>query len=79
VARAAHALAMVNPNITAAVVEVQEFPEMAQQYGVKGVPKTVINGAAEFTGAVPDELFVNAILQALGQEASMLDDQPSGQ
>jgi hypothetical protein len=32
-----------------------------------GVPKTVINEAAEFVGGVPDEDFVNIILQALGK------------
>ena len=66
-ARAAHALAMVNPQITAEVVEVQEFPNLAQRYKIMGVPKTVINEGAEFVGAVPDEAFVNAILEALGK------------
>jgi hypothetical protein len=33
-----------------------------------GVPKTVINDQAEFVGALPDELFVNAILESLGKE-----------
>ena len=66
-ARAAHAFAMANPNITASVVEVGEFPELARQYQVMGVPKTVINDVAEFTGAVPDEVFISAIAQALGQ------------
>ena len=50
------------------VVECQEFPEVAQHYQVTGVPKTVINDRAEFVGAVPDEIFVNAILEALGKE-----------
>jgi predicted DsbA family dithiol-disulfide isomerase len=68
VARAAHALAMANPNIKAEIVECQEFPEMAQAFQVSGVPKTVINDRAEFVGAVPDEIFVNAILQAIGKE-----------
>jgi predicted DsbA family dithiol-disulfide isomerase len=35
---------------------------------VAGVPKTVINEKAEFVGAVPDETFVNAILESLGKE-----------
>jgi predicted DsbA family dithiol-disulfide isomerase len=67
VARAAHAFALANPNITAEVVECQEFPEVANRYHVTGVPKTVINDRTEFVGAVPDEMFVNAILEALGK------------
>jgi len=59
---------MANPNIRAEIVECQEFPEMAQAFQVSGVPKTVINDRAEFVGAVPDEIFVNAILQAIGKE-----------
>ena len=59
---------MANPNIKAEIVECQEFPEMAQAFQVSGVPKTVINDRAEFVGAVPDEIFVNAILQAIGKE-----------
>jgi predicted DsbA family dithiol-disulfide isomerase len=69
VARAAHALALANPNIKAEIIECQEFPEMAQHYQVMGVPKTVINDRAEFVGALPDEIFVNAILESLGKEA----------
>ena len=59
---------MANPHISAEVVEAQEFPEMAQAFQVTGVPKTVINDMAEFVGAVPDEIFVNAILESLGKE-----------
>lgn len=67
-ARAAHAFAVANPHVTAEVVEVQEFPDVAQRYQVSGVPKTVINDKAEFVGAVPDEIFVNAILQTIGKD-----------
>ena len=67
-ARAAHALAIANPHVKAEIVEAQEFPEMAQKFQVMGVPKTVINDTAEFVGAVPDEIFLNAILETLGAE-----------
>ena len=60
---------MANETISAEIVEVQEFPDVAQRYQVMGVPKTVINDAAEFVGAVPDEAFVDAILQSLGKPA----------
>ena len=58
---------MVNPNVTAEVVEAEEFPDLARRYRVMSVPKTVINDAAEFVGAVPEEAFLNAILQSLGK------------
>ncbi len=72
---------MANENISAEIVEVQEFPDVAQRYQVMGVPKTVINDAAEFVGAVPDEAFVDAILQSLGKPAVdwELPDQPPAQ
>ena len=60
---------MANEHIRAEVVEVQEFPDVAQYYQVRGVPKTVINDHTEFVGAVPDEMFVDAILESLGKPA----------
>ncbi len=67
-ARVAHALAMANHHISATVIEVEEFPDLAQRYQIRGVPKTVINDTAEFVGAVPDEVFLSAILQALSKQ-----------
>ena len=67
-ARAAHALALANPHIKADVVECQEFRNSPRVPG-DGRPKTIINDRAEFVGAVPDELFVNAILESLGKPA----------
>lgn len=53
------------PNVTADIVEANEFPELSQRYGVSGVPKTVINDKVEFVGAVPEEQFLAAIQQAV--------------
>ena len=66
-ARAAYALAMANANVSASVVEVQEFPDLARRYRVMGVPKTIINDVAELSGAVSEEAFLSAIVQTLGQ------------
>jgi hypothetical protein len=46
--------------ITADVIEVSEFPEMARRYGVSGVPKTVINDQVELLGAQREATFVKA-------------------
>lgn len=53
-----------NSHITADVIEITEFPEMAQKYQIYGVPKTVINDQVEFEGALPEEMFVQQVLSA---------------
>ena len=63
----AHQLAIENEHITADVVEVSEFIDIAQRYHVQGVPKIVINDRVEFTGALPEPRFVQQVLQALEQ------------
>lgn len=66
----AHQMAMEFPHVQAEVIEANEFPELAQRYGVSGVPKVVINDRLEFTGAIPEAAFVEAIQQAIApQEA----------
>jgi hypothetical protein len=57
-------MAIANSRIVADVVEVSEFPDLAQRYMVRGVPKTVINDAVEFLGNVPEATFVAHIQQA---------------
>jgi predicted DsbA family dithiol-disulfide isomerase len=50
------------------VVEANEFPDLSRYYGVSGVPKVIINDRLEFTGAIPEEAFVEAIRQALAAD-----------
>jgi glutaredoxin-like protein len=66
VARVAHAMAMESPRVTADVIEIQEFPDLARRYAVMGVPKTVINDRVQITGAVPEEALLRRVLQAVG-------------
>ena len=61
--------------MTADVVEVQEYPHLAQIYGVRGVPQTVINNSVSFTGAVPESVFVQRVLEAVGVEIAQEDNQ----
>ena len=65
----AHAVALENPQITADVVEVQEFPDLARAYGVRSVPWTVINEYTRFAGLVPEGEFVQRVL-AVGVRAT---------
>ena len=70
----AYAMAKESSHVKADVVEVQEFPQLAQRYMVRGVPKTVINDAVEFVGAVPEEVFLQHILQAISDVESDGDE-----
>jgi glutaredoxin-like protein len=59
----AHRMAFQNGNVKADVVNVQEFPQLGQRYGVFAVPKTVVNESTQFEGALPEQKFLEKILQ----------------
>jgi glutaredoxin-like protein len=62
----AHKFAIENPMITSEMVESQEFMDLAQEYGVRGVPQVNINGEdSEFTGAQPPQQFLEQVKAAL--------------
>jgi len=68
-------MALESPHITATCIEATEFPDLVRQYGVTGVPKTVVLSAAgdvltEILGAVPEEQFVAQIVQAAPGESA---------
>jgi hypothetical protein len=69
-------MAVASERITADVVEVTEFPELAQRYHIYGVPKVVINDTVEFEGALPEPRFLLEVLRALqaGEQSSQADD-----
>jgi glutaredoxin-like protein len=60
----AHSAALLNENIYAEMIEATEFPELASQYSVYGVPKTIINEKIEIEGAVPEDFFVSELIRA---------------
>ncbi len=61
-----HRMALASPKVKASMIEAIEFPEWASEYGVSGVPHTVINeGLGEVIGAVPEEHLVHEIEHAL--------------
>lgn len=64
VASLAHQAAVENANIMADVIEISEFPDLATQYRVRGVPKIVINEVVELVGAQTEAVFVEAMLRA---------------
>ena len=65
-ARLAHQLAIERPLVTADVIEVSEFPDIAQRYQVFGVPKTIMNERVSLEGAVPEPEFLERMQEAAG-------------
>lgn len=62
----AHRMALESSMVTADMVEANEFPELSEQFGVSGVPHTIINdGKGELLGANPEEALVAEIENAL--------------
>ena len=64
-ARIAHQFAIENENIRSDVIELVEFPYLAQRYSVMSVPHIVINNDTSFLGAQPPEVFIEQIALAL--------------
>ncbi len=63
--RIAHQFAMENQLIKADMIEATEFPELSNKYSVMAVPKIVINDNVEFEGAMPEEIFLSKVEEAL--------------
>ena len=62
--RLAHAFALESDLIRADMVEATEFPHLVQRYGVRGVPRTVVNEAVFIDGALPEEAYLARVLEA---------------
>jgi thioredoxin-related protein len=63
----AHQIAMENPAlIRAEGIEATEFPDLANQFNVRGVPQTVINaGSGTVVGAVPEQNLIAEIKRTM--------------
>lgn len=62
-------MAFENRWVKAEMIEAMEFQDLAVQFGVSGVPHTVINsGGGEIIGAAPENRLVMEISQALEQK-----------
>jgi glutaredoxin-like protein len=64
VASLAHQAAVESAHVIGDVVEISEFPDLAAQYRVRGVPKIVMNDSVELVGAQPEAAFLEAMLKA---------------
>ena len=61
----AHQMALESAKVRADMVEITEFPHLAQKYHVMGVPHTVINGEHYLEGRAPESMLLDKIKQAL--------------
>ena len=66
VSRLAHQLAVESEHVMAAVVEVDALPELAHEYSVTSVPKTIVNGSVELLGSQSESSLLDAI-ESVGQ------------
>lgn len=62
----AYRFAIANSNIISDVIEAAEFPDLAMKHQVLAVPKTTINDVVSFEGAVPERVFAERLLKAVG-------------
>ena len=60
----AHAMAVESRQVTAEVIEAEEFPELARRYGVRQVPLTIINEFATVAGMVSQDELLEKVMQA---------------
>ncbi|KPL83175.1 glutaredoxin [Thermanaerothrix daxensis] len=64
----AHKLALASDWITADMVEVSEFPHLANRYHVYGVPRTVINEVIHIEGAVPENVLMAKLMLVMDDQ-----------
>jgi glutaredoxin-like protein len=57
----ANRAAIESPFVSTVAIDATEFPDLVRRYNVNGVPKTVINDAADIMGAASEDAFVAAI------------------
>ena len=69
-------MALACAQITADVIEANEFPRLSQAYAVMNVPKIVVNDRIEIVGAVPERQLVSEVLRALPSDSTTPDEDP---
>ena len=73
----ANRMALASEHVHALAVEANEFPRMSAEFGVQGVPRTVVNRSGAFVGALPEPQFVDTVLRLAGIEPD--PEQPDAQ
>jgi glutaredoxin-like protein len=73
--RSAYRLALASAHVDATAIEINEFPRLAQQLGVRSVPLTVLNGEKAIAGVMDEATLVEAVLRVAEGRAA---DAPGG-
>jgi glutaredoxin-like protein len=60
-----HKMAVASPMVRADMVEATEFPHLSMKYQVMGVPRTVINDSVHIEGAVPEDIVLAKLQEAV--------------
>ncbi len=63
--RLAYQFAMENDLIRADGIEATEFPDLASRYRVYAVPRTIINDEGSVEGSLPEEFFLEKVLETI--------------
>lgn len=63
-ARLVQLLGVASQHIRVEIVELSEYPQLAQQLGITAVPTTVIDGKVTLTGLTDPEAFVDQVVKA---------------
>jgi len=74
--RAVYQLSLANPKVRAEVIEVNEFPELADRFQVKAVPLTVIGDKVAIPGAMNPDALVEQVVKAGGSAAGAPPEAP---
>jgi hypothetical protein len=61
----AHKLALQNPHLRVDVIEASEFPALAQRYGIRAVPTTVIDDKVVVPGAMDETALLQTVLNVV--------------
>jgi thioredoxin family protein len=56
--------ALASERVSAAAIEANEFPQLAQEMEVWAVPRIAVNGVPQWDGAVPELEFLRRVLAA---------------
>lgn len=72
-------MALAIEKVHAEVIEISEFPDLAEKYHVQAVPLTVINDSVAIPGAVPEQTLVEQVIKASESTISPPSSPTSGQ
>ena len=62
-------MALESAQISSAIVEANEYPDLITRYAIEAVPKIAINDRVEMLGAQPESTLVAQVVESVRQAA----------